>query len=355
MIYTFTVVSLLFMSLVLWDNKKKGDKMLLFAVLWLIFFEGFRWEIGTDWNHYYDFFLYGDNAHMGVSYTWLNEFVRKFTNNYTAITLLVALVTYTTLFFLLKKYSPSPIMSIMIVFCSMIGMLGSNRQFIAMMICIGSLYFVFNRKLWLFMAAIALAISFHITALIFIPAYFIYGKKVSSRTVMVLVILAFLFSLSKVVNKIPFVEYLAMMDNISSGSTSLESYVDSFSGNVSIVGSLKRILFIYLAVEAREKIKNPNYDYFLFLYAVGTIIYLLFNGSVLQLMAGRGAAYYNIFECIVIPYVILNFPVSQQLRRLVWVGFFVLYFYLMWRDMNSYYLLDGVDIYNPYKNVLFGG
>lgn len=105
----------------------------------------------------------------------------------------------------------------------------------------------------------------------------------------------------------------------------------------------------------RNNINNLHFDYFLFLYAVGTIIFILFNGSVLQIMAGRGAAYYNLFECIVIPYVILNFSLPKGVRRLVWIGFFVLYFYLMWRDMNSYYIINKVDIYNPYKNVLFGG
>ena len=355
MIYTVTALVFLLLSLYLWDNKKRGNRVLVYAVLWLIIFEGFRWEIGTDWDAYYNFFLYGNNDHMGLSYAWLNEFVRKFTESYTAITLLVAVVTYATLFILLRKYSPAPIMSILIIYCGMMGILGSNRQFLAMMICIGSLYFVFHRRQWLFLGTMALAATFHITSLIFIPAYYLYGRKVSSKTVMILVLLAFVISLTKIVNAIPFVEYLAMMDSVTSGTMSLQSYIDSFKGDVSIIGSLKRMLFIYLALEVRDKIKNPYYDYFLYLYAVGTIIYLLFNGSVLQLMAGRGAAYYSLFECLVIPFIVLFFPVQKDMRKIAWIGFFALYFYLMWRDMNSYYILDKIDIYNPYKSVLFGG
>ena len=137
MIYTVTALVFLLLSLYLWDNKKRGNRVLVYAVLWLIIFEGFRWEIGTDWDAYYNFFLYGNNDHMGLSYTWLNEFVRKFTESYTAITLLVAVVTYATLFILLRKYSPAPIMSILIIYCGMMGILGSNRQFLAMLICKG--------------------------------------------------------------------------------------------------------------------------------------------------------------------------------------------------------------------------
>lgn len=353
MIYTITALIFLVLSLKIWDDKKIGNRLLILAIIWLIVFDGFRWEIGTDWGPYYEFFLYGNNEHMGLAYTLLNEFVRKFTDNFTAITLLIAVVTYVTLFFLFRIYSPAPIMSILIYYCSMMGLLGSNRQFIAIAICIGSLYFVFNRKQLHFVGAIALAATFHVTSLIFIPAYYLYGKRVSSRIIMIMVILAYIISLTKLINNIPFVEYLAMMDNISSGTTSLQSYLYSFEGNISILSSLKRILFIYLALEVRDKIKNPYYDYFLYLYAAGTIIYLLFNGSVLQLMAGRGAVYYNLFGCLVIPFVVLFFPVQKDMRKIAWIGFFALYFYLMWRDMNSYFISGMVDIYNPYKNVLF--
>ena len=352
MIYTITALIFLIISLIIWDNQKIGNRLLVLAVIWLIIFDGFRWEIGTDWEPYYEFFLYGDNEHMGLSYSWLNVFFRQFTNNYTIITLFVAVIIYVTLFFLSQKYSPAPIMSILIFYCSMMGTLGCNRQFVAMTICIGSLYFIFRRKLLLFLLTITLAASFHITSLIFIPAYFLYGKSVSSRSIMVFVVGAFLMSLTKIVNKIPFVEYLAMIDSVTSGSTNLQSYFDSYTGNVSFIGSLKRILFIFFALQVRNKINNPNYAFFLFLYAVGTIIYLLFNGSVLQIVAGRGAAYYNVFECIVIPFVVLNCPLPKNIRKIVWIGFFLMYVYLMWRDMNSYYILDGVDIFNPYKNVL---
>ena len=79
----------------------------------------------------------------------------------------------------------------------------------------------------------------------------------------------------------------------------------------------------------------------------------MFNGSVLQLMAGRGAIYYNVFECIVIPFAIYNFNFLVN-KKIIWLVFFLFYVYIMWRDMNYYLLMDGIDIYNPYKTVIFG-
>jgi hypothetical protein len=95
------------------------------------------------------------------------------------------------------------------------------------------------------------------------------------------------------------VEYLALIDSMGSG-TNLANYVDNFDSSVSVVGSIKRLLFVFLALYVRDYVNSKEYDFFLLLYVIGCTIYLIFNGSVLQVLAGRGAAYYNIYECVVV-------------------------------------------------------
>ena len=353
MIYTVTAFLLFFLSVYAWDSPRKGKSFFAIAMIWLVIFEGFRWEIGTDWFSYYYFFVDGENEHMGPTYTWLNDFFKLFTSSYTFLLLFISIVTYGTLSILFRNYSASVLMSLLIYFCSFIGMMGSNRQILAMVVCVISLKFVLERRLIWFLIMIVLATSLHITAIIFLPAYFLYDRVLSKKVLIGAVLVAFLIGLSKVINRIPYAEYLAMLDSMTSDTTNLDSYVDSYGGGVSLFGSLKRILFVYLAVMVREKVKNPYYSFFLSLYVMGSIIYMIFNGSVLQIMAGRGASYYTLYETIVIPYVILNLKIPVKQRKLVWFGLFLIYFYLMWRDMNSYFILDGVDIYNPYKSILF--
>ena len=191
--------------------------------------------------------------------------------------------------------------------------------------------------------------------LLFLPAYFLYTIKYKNRTLIIIVVLAFLIGISHVVNHLPFVDTLAMLDALSNNSTSLSNYfTEEEAFGTSIVGSFKRILFVILALRFRSIIHNKMYDYVVLMYTIGAIIYLCFNGSMLQIMAGRGCLYYNKFEIIWIPYMIMKFPIRQKsLRLVICLAFFFFNFYNRQRDMNSYFIQYAVDIYRPYKSVLY--
>ena len=113
---------------------------------------------------------------------------------------------------------------------------------------------------------------------------------------MYVVLGSFLIGISKLVDKLPFAENLAMLDAMTQ-TTSLSDYFtqDKTSG-VSIVGSFKRILFVFLALKSRLIIQDKKYDFVVLMYSIGCIIYLCFNGSMLQMLAGRGCMYFNIFD-----------------------------------------------------------
>lgn len=355
MIYTVTAISLFLLSIVLWrvGSPHKTKVALILALIWLTLHDGLRWEIGTDWDHYYDFFLNLENEHMGFTYGLFNQLTKSIFDSYTFFLLCFAGLSYLIIGKLLYTYSPNPLVSICVYYCGTMGIMGSNRQLLAMVFCIMSLWFVVRRKKWLFIGTILFATTIHVTAFSFILAYFLYTIKYTNRTVLIVVFGAFIIGLLQLVNKIPFVEYLALIDSATS-NTGLESYVsgDKAAG-VSIVGSFKRIFYVYLALMARKYVNSREYDFFLSLFIVGCCIYLTFNGSVVQIAAGRGASYYAVYECIVIAYVIMKFPASFFARECLWLILFLIYFFLMWRDMNSYFDLSGIDIYNPYKSVLF--
>lgn len=289
---------------------------------------------------------------MGSAYCRINEFVNSLFGSYTALLLLIAGVTYLTLFRLFKKFSPNPLMSLLIYYCSMVGLWGCNREILALMVCVIATKYIFERKLLKFTLAMLIAASLHLTALIFFPAYFLWTWHFSNRTLYLAVIVAFACGLLHLIDRLPYVDLLAMLDSIRAGETNFSSYIDSYEGGITMMGSLKRILFVWLALRAKNRICNPYYDYFCALYVVGCVVYLLFNGSVLQLMASRGALYYNIYETLIVPFFIMYLPIDRPLQKVSWGMLFTLYFYLMWRDMNSYYMISGIDIYNPYKSIL---
>lgn len=351
MIYTLTAILLLFFTLAYWRSPKNAGVVFQVAVIWLILFEGLRWQIGTDWEPYYEFFFHRDEAHMGFAYRGINEFVNSFFGSYTALLLLIAGFTYLTIFRLFKKFSPNPLMSLLIYYCSMVGLWGCNRQILALMVCIIATKYIFERNLLNFTLAMLVAASLHLTSLIFFPAYFLYTWRLSNRTMFLAILVAFLCGLLHMIDRLPYVDILARLDAIRSGETDFRSYADSYEGSVSMIGAVKRILFVWLALRTKKRIRNQCYDFFCTLYVTGCVIYLLFNGSVLQLIAGRGALYYSIYETLVVPFFMIYLPVDKVSRKIGWIAVFSMYFYLMWRDMNSYYMSLGFDIYNPYKSV----
>lgn len=339
-------------SFVIWDNKNAEKVFVVVFLIWLMLFDGTRWETGTDWVSYYDFFISGDNEHMGMSYALLNYFFRQFTESYSVLTLSLAIVLYAIIGFFLLKYSPRGLISIVTYFCTMNGIMGCNRQLIAMAICILSIYFLIERKIYPFLLMILIAVSFHFTALVFVFAYFFYDKYLSSLTVILSLIVAFLVGYFKLVNNIPFADYLLIIDSMSQG-TDYSSYLNNYDDSLTLWGTVKRFVFVVFALCSRKYIISRDYNFFLNMYIISCIIYLVFNGSVLQLVAGRGALYYNVFECIIIAFIFSNLPIPKITLRVAWSGLFLFYFYLMWRDMNNYINLIGEDVFNPYGSALF--
>lgn len=353
-IYLFTALLLFFFSLQTFCMNAKNKKVrsfLLISIIWLILYEGFRWQIGTDWDSYYTLFVNGEESnHSEIGYIWLMQIVHLFSNNYTVFLMLITSFFYLTLWSFLKKYSYAPLMSLTIYYCLMLGLMGSNRQLIAMFICLISLKYCFEKNLNKFLCCIFFAVLFHTTSIIFILAYFITNRKIGNKYLIFGVILALLIGISGIINKIPYLDLLVYLD--AKSSEKLSYYSNNDISNYSYLGSIKRLIILVPCLFFRLKNKNEKFDTFVKLYIIGCLVYLVFNGSMLQLIAGRGALYFSIFEILVIPIVFRIFIKGQGLRIFIWFLYFCLLVFLMNRDMD-FYILEGEEIYRPYKSILF--
>lgn len=355
MIYSLTAISLFLLSIYLCraDSYEKTRLALLATILWLILHDGLRWEIGTDWDPYHDFFMGTENTHFEPGYVLLNEIIGGIWRNYTFFLLCFAVITYGILCRFLKQYAVQPVMALCLYYCEMMGSMGSNRSILAMFCCVLSLQFIMNRNLKAFILMMIVAMCFHLAAITFFPAYFLYQKQYRNQWILMALLLAFVVNRSGLINRIPLVEYAAMVDAATTTSSDFAGYIADEAFSVSLIGSFKRFVFVFLALQVRKVINDEQYDFFVLLYSVGAFIFILFNGSILQLMAGRGSSFYNIYAIIVIPSIVLNLPYGRHLKLALWSLIFLLDFFVMWRDMNGYINTVGYDIYNPYKCVLF--
>ena len=356
MIYSVTSIALFLLSVYSWyaDNPKKTKVIFIYLIIWLILLDGLRWEVGTDWNNYYTFFFdkSKSESHMGLGYNLFTDIVRLFSNSYSVFLVIFASFNYWVYYKTFLKYSPNPIMSLCICYCMMMGSMGSNRQILAMLICLLSIPYIIDRKLYSFLLVVIVAVLFHYSALVFLLSFFLYNREFSNRKCLAIAVICFALGSVRAINHIPFVDYLALFDSYTN-NTEFSGYVDVFDGNISILGSLKRLIILYVVLLTRKNVNSRLFDFFVYLYLTGCCIYFLFNGSVLQIVAGKLSTYFNIFECILMPYALFCFPIKDKQRVVFWLLYYVVCFALMWKDILTYVRTVGYDIYNPYKTVLF--
>lgn len=354
-IYIFTAIVFFFLSLSTYNLNPRSErvkKVLALSILWLILYEGLRWEIGTDWDSYYaDFVNLDVSGHIEFGYFVLMKIVRFFTSSYSLFLLLITTFFYISLSKYVVKYSTAPLMSLCIYYCLMVGLMGCNRQLIALFICLLSLDFAFKKELKYFLICIFVAFSFHTTSIIFVAAYYIINKNLSNKTILVFIGLSLAIGYLGIIDRIPYVGYLNFLDDKS--VEKLATYSEGVGSAYSFIGTFKRLLIAIPCLFMRRHLADSVTDAMIKLYLFGAMIYFAFNGSVLELMAGRGALYYSIAEIIVVPFLIKRFIRDKNMKYLVWLAYFSFLLYTMNRDMDYYFSSIGVDIFRPYKCIFF--
>lgn len=338
-----------------WNNRSVALLLLIFC-LWMIFHDGLRWGIATDWKVYLDYFnncLWGDSE-FEWGYTALNKVIRGFTESYSVFLVVHAILVYGCFYKLIKRYSPFPLMSFLVLYFSMLSYLGMNRQYLSLIVCLFSVPFILKGENIKVLCFIAFGILFHSTAIMFVSALFL-NHRFASKWLYIIFFGSVLIALSGVVNVFPWEAFVAMSEQ---SSDKLDFYMDNNDDTISsfsatLMGIARRSLIVISLFLIRDKVGN-KYPYFHFMFNmafVGMIFYILFSGTILQVIVARGLIYFNIFEIFLFPFLFVC------LRRRIYVNvvFIILLFwgvYNMERAMDTY--VDertGADIYRPYNAV----
>jgi len=341
-----------------WQSHKKRFVFfgMLVAVLWLIMHDGLRWGIGTDWMPYYTFFSYSlvwpSGGNFEVGYIWLNRIVRYFTSNYSVFLIIHAIIVYCLISRAVRNYSVYPLLSMFVFYCLMVALLGMSRQYLALAICFFSLQYIFKRNPLKFVLCIIFALLFHRSAFLFIPSYFLH-RQISLKVMITIIFIAIIIAFANIVNYIPSGWFFFFGDDIGYLVNLYLSYAAETTLLNSFLGLLRRSLVLFLIFAFREKIKNKNeyFDLFVNLYFVGVVGYILFNNTIFQFLVGRGLVYFTIMEIFLFPYIISIF--NPRWTQKIAFAFILVYCALtIERGFSVYSAALGVDIFRPYNSVL---
>jgi len=330
---------------------------LIFAFLLLVCFDGLRWESGTDWDNYYKMFSMiesGEDERFELGYLALNRIIYYLTGNYSIFLVIHALILYGCLFIFLWKFSDSPLLSVFLFFVMFLPYQGMNRQFLSIALCLISFKYLVEGNTRTFVLIIIAATFFHLSAVIFLIAL-VLTKNYSFQTylyVLIGVVVLGLFGVVKLITDFGLnmlaghVAYL--LDFYSSKDT------ESAKGIGLLLAYVRRLLWILplLYKMSRGESEMPRHIVIAFnLYFFGSLIYILFNGTILQIFVSRALLYFNVFECLLIPYIIFNFGSN-------WIRFVIYNIVFFYGIANMYKGIKAYDIgeqnpFLPYKSVYY--
>lgn len=357
-IYFFTIILLFAFSLIEVNYTiNSGTKKLMMLIIYILLVAqiGLRWNIGTDWEPYFLHFKtlnnfvstnpfvseYGYNFFVGI--------VRLITGNYTVFLLLHSLIYYFLIFKSFKTYSPFFFISLLLFYSLSMGMMGSNRQLIALAICLYALRYVIEKKPIHFFLLIFVAINFHITAILFVVYYFI-NRNINSIALIIILAGSFVFGKYQ----LPLLAF-SYFGNLLGGMTAIKTsiYLNGakdvlMAYELPITGLLKRLIFLSIFYFNRKSLNEelPFYNVMLNGYIIGVAFYFLFASSLLT-MISRGSVFFNVMEPLLITSQLYLFKLKTN--RILIVSFLLFFsIFSFFQAIDTY-----PELFIPYKGVIF--
>ncbi|MFV5698713.1 EpsG family protein [Flavobacterium sp. ZT3R17] len=335
---------------------KKIDNIVLFSLLSFFLFSlsFLRWETGTDWDAYLDFFNGSTEWFTIGEFEWgysrINEFVKIFFNNYTFLLFVLAVILFSFQSKAILNFSPYPITSLLILWSTTYANVFFVRQTVATAILFFSIKYIQEKKFWFFLSMIGLAMLFHRTSIVFIFAWWIYKLKLRPLTLVLYVVASFCLSvvLGKIFESLGEVAggivqqkidyYLSDSENTFGGKTPVAEII--------MKGFANKIFIFAIVTSMLKKItKNePEFQGYFNLYWAGVVLY--FSTVSLSIVLVRLSLVYDMVLIIIIP-LVLKYTENTYGRFLLYIMFV---FYLLAR---FYTVLTGnyIELFVPFKTI----
>lgn len=353
-IVIFTIISLF----ALIESTNLDRRITLFSYFLLCFglytLSFIRWEIGTDWKNYYDYFQsvgsipFEDDV-FEWCYSVLTRIVAHFTDNYTVFLCVAGLILFLFQSFAIKRLSPYPIISLLFLWAVQFANVLFVRQWIAIAILMYAVTFIEKKKFIPFILLVILAAGFHRTSWIFVFAWWIYQLNFSRKTMILVLIASVGFSM--ILTKV--LELLsggvggiiqAKIDTYLS-----EEFNDDTNSDIGILaviirGFANKFLILLTSFYLYNKIveKYPQFQGYLNLYWFGAILY--FSTISISVVFVRISYAFDVFQIILIAYFFR--VIESPLIRLLSFILLICYLFLRMRQqLNGPYAEEFV----PFK------
>lgn len=355
-IYIITIVIFfLFSNMEISGAGSKKKSIMLFMMFCILVAQiGLRWEMGTDWTPYRNHFeqehtwesvllnvIIGFELGYGI-FVW---FIHSISDSYTVFLIIHALIFYILIFKANLQLVTYPIFNLLLFYGLMMGLTGSNRQLLALAICLYSLKFAIMKKLMPFLLCMFVAMLFHTSAILFSIYYFL-NRDLKKQMIFILLAISIVIGFSS----IP----LYLFNGIASifGETlsqKAESYSDP-SGlgeiDLSALGLLRRMIVLFVGLYLYQPIVQRAATFKIFFngYLVGLMVYFMFAHSLL-IIVNRGSLYFNVMEAFILASVPIAFK-DKPSKKIALVALLLYSIIAFYQSIGAY-----PDLFIPYQGI----
>jgi hypothetical protein len=334
--------------------------------IFLIVLSSVRWETGTDWIFYYPFFyrnnafyeFVNDNLNFEIGYVILNYFIKSISNEYTIVLFILAALCIGIKTRFIFKYATLPLCAIFLNFSTYIGDIFLIRQTLAIAITLLSFDFIVKKRFWYFVVLLGIAATFHRTALVFFPAYFIYHMNITRKRLFLISIIAISFdvfslgpTIIRSVLEIAGFEHTDIWEKINAYYTlglNNENFGNAIPNEIRIFAAyLRRIIFLPFLIYFKNRFSKENsaYSGMINLVVIGYALFFMLSGVSMDL-AGRSSIYYYMYEIVLVPCILL---LTKNLKyKLAIYSFFVLFCLIKY----YYAIYTFYDLYIPFHTII---
>lgn len=376
MVFLHPVFTLLFVFMAvssyveLYVLKKKTPFFLIIAAISLIILSGFRYFVGADYpiyrNLYVNFPIYTtyqdvwDKALFrptSEQIEWIFVLINKVLFDmgmpFYMVTFVMVLMSVTLKFTTIYQNLALPILGAFMYFMPLFFFedSGQIRQGMGVAVCVFSFRYIKSRNLWMFLLMIYIALGFHKTAVVFLPAYWIVKIPMNSTRIITVIILAIILS--------PFEVYRvfgSLIDTIGTQDVSdgFMGYVDDSQFGQAVdfgLSDIVKVFFIYLLVKYDKDACREilYYEYMRNLAVFGLFLFYIFREN--RIFAIRLPGAYMFFMSVfVVPSII--YAVRQEVQKKLYM-IFILYLILMYFNFSRGNGKGGNFTFGRYQNVLW--
>lgn len=333
------------------SSQNRLNKTMLFICFILLVFQiGLRWETGTDWYPYLEFFkyekfksLFDPTEGFELGYVIFNRLIYIISDNYSVLLFIHAILFFSLLIKSFKIYTPYVILTLFLYYSIHVGMTGSNRQLLALAIGMFGVTKLLNGKKYLFFISIVLSCLFHMSALLLLVYYFL-NRKINNSILIAGLVISVLIGFSGIPEKI--FAFAGGLNEMSAEKSDayIAMGVDTTSTG-SIIGIIKRIVLSIVFIAAAKKIGKIDPKYYICLngFIVSVAFFFLFKS--VPIMAGRALLYFNVMEPVLMVY-LLYLIKDMRIKNLVVFGYCIIAVLYFFQSFQQY-----PDLFLPYKGI----